>query len=138
MIVLKQVEAAEPVAPYGSKPKAVERSSTLGNLADGVKSTAKELNIWASSREKLIKVLKALAVLAFYMVLAILVYPALEPDWTAIDAAYFAAMTMSTVGYGDISGNTKYEYLFSMCVEFVGLTFFSLLTGTINVMFSGN
>ena len=55
-----------------------------------------------------------------------------------VNAAYFILTTITTVGYGDISGNTKYEYLFSMCVEFVGLTFFSLLTGTINVMFSGN
>ena len=55
-----------------------------------------------------------------------------------VNAAYFILTTITTVGYGDISGNTKYEYAFSMCVEFVGLTFFSLLTGTINVMFSGN
>jgi len=55
-----------------------------------------------------------------------------------VNAAYFILTTITTVGYGDISGHTKYEYLFSMCVEFVGLTFFSLLTGTINVMFSGN
>lgn len=123
MIVLKQVEAAEPVAPYGSKPKAVERSGTLSNLADGVKSTAKELNIWASSREKLIKVLKALAVLAFYMVLAILVYPALEPDWTAIDAAYFAAMTMSTVGYGDISPSSAGSRVFTIFMIFFGIVF---------------
>jgi hypothetical protein len=42
------------------------------------------------------------------------------------------------VGYGDICGSTTNEYLFSMCVEFIGLTFFSFLTGTISVMFSGD
>ena len=46
--------------------------------------------------------------------------------------------TITTVGYGDITGSTTYEYLFSMIVEFVGLTFFSLMTGTVSVMFSGD
>jgi len=42
------------------------------------------------------------------------------------------------VGYGDLGGSTTIELLFSMIVEFVGLTFFSFLTGTISVMFSGD
>jgi len=54
------------------------------------------------------------------------------------NAFYFILTTITTVGYGDISGNTTIEYLFSMCVEFIGLTFFSFLTGTISVMFSGD
>ena len=55
-----------------------------------------------------------------------------------ISAFYFILTTITTVGYGDISGSTTKEYLFSMCVEFVGLTFFSFLTGTISVMFTGD
>ena len=54
------------------------------------------------------------------------------------NAFYFILTTITTVGYGDISGNTTVEYLFSMGVEFIGLTFFSFLTGTISVMFSGD
>ena len=54
------------------------------------------------------------------------------------NAFYFILTTITTVGYGDISGSTTVEYLFSMCVEFIGLTFFSFLTGTISVMFSGD
>jgi hypothetical protein len=46
--------------------------------------------------------------------------------------------TITTVGYGDVNGSTTIEYLYSMLVEFVGLTFFSFLTGTISVMFSGD
>ena len=53
-------------------------------------------------------------------------------------AFYFVLTTITTVGYGDITGNTTYEFLFSMIVEFVGLTFFSFLTGTISLMFSGD
>ena len=64
-------------------------------------------------------------------------------EWTYFteiyaNAFYFILTTITTVGYGDISGTTENELLFSMCVEFVGLTFFSFLTGTISVMFSGD
>jgi hypothetical protein len=45
---------------------------------------------------------------------------------------------MTTVGYGDVNGSTSAELLFSMIVEFMGLTFFSFLTGTIGIMFSGD
>ena len=45
---------------------------------------------------------------------------------------------MTTVGYGDVNGSTSPELIFSMFVEFMGLTFFSFLTGTIGVMFSGD
>jgi hypothetical protein len=55
-----------------------------------------------------------------------------------VRASYFILTTITTVGYGDNTGSNTYEYIFSMCVEFVGLTYFSLLTGTINIMFSGN
>ena len=55
-----------------------------------------------------------------------------------MNAFYFILTTITTVGYGDITGNTTNEYIFSMAVEFIGLTFFSFLTGTISVMFSGD
>ena len=45
---------------------------------------------------------------------------------------------MTTVGYGDVNGSTSEELLFTMVVEFMGLTFFSFLTGTIGIMFSGD
>ena len=54
------------------------------------------------------------------------------------NAFYFILTTITTVGYGDITGSTSAEYVFSMFVEFIGLTFFSLLTGTISVMFSSD
>lgn len=48
-------------------------------------------------------VFKAALLLVLYLALAILVYGQLEPEWSAIDRCYFAMMSMSTVGYGDIS-----------------------------------
>jgi hypothetical protein len=55
-----------------------------------------------------------------------------------INAFYFILTTITTVGYGDISGSTLVEFIFSMIVEFFGLSFFSLMSGTVGVMFSGN
>lgn len=55
-----------------------------------------------------------------------------------INAFYFTLTTITTVGYGDISGKTLIEFIFSMIVEFFGLSFFSLMSGTVGVMFSGN
>jgi len=54
------------------------------------------------------------------------------------ESFYFVLTTITTVGYGDISGKTRDEYIFSMVIEFVGLTFFSFLMGTVSMMFSGD
>jgi hypothetical protein len=51
---------------------------------------------------------------------------------------YFILQTITTVGYGDSCGTTTIEFIFTMIVEFIGLTFFSFLTGTISSMFSGD
>jgi hypothetical protein len=41
-----------------------------------------------------------------------------------------------TVGYGDYTGQTSNEYIFSIILEFLGLTFFSFLMGSINGIFN--
>ena len=48
---------------------------------------------------------------------------------------YFTTTTVTTVGYGDYSGATSSEYIFSIILEFLGLTFFSFLMGSINSIF---
>ncbi len=50
---------------------------------------------------------------------------------------YYILTTITTVGYGDQYGSTSEEYIYTMVVEFIGITFFSFLNGTINAMFSG-
>ena len=45
---------------------------------------------------------------------------------------YWILETMTTVGYGDYSGGNTREYIFSMILEFVGLSFFSLLMGVMS------
>ena len=49
---------------------------------------------------------------------------------------YWIFEVITTVGYGDYSGKTSNEYIFSIFLEFLGLTFFSFLMGSINGIFS--
>jgi hypothetical protein len=53
-----------------------------------------------------------------------------------IFAFYWIFEVITTVGYGDYSGKTSYEYIFSIALEFLGLTFFSFLMGSINGIFN--
>lgn len=43
---------------------------------------------------------------------------------------------ITTVGYGDYTGHTSSEYIFSIVLEFIGLIFFSFLMGSINGIFN--
>lgn len=47
---------------------------------------------------------------------------------------YWIITTLTTVGYGDYTGAEMEEIIFTMILEFIGLTFFSLLTGTISII----
>ena len=53
-----------------------------------------------------------------------------------IFAFYWIFEVITTVGYGDYSGSTSEEYIFSIALEFMGLTFFSFLMGSINGIFN--
>ena len=60
-----------------------------------------------------------------------------KPNHTQyIFAFYWIFEVITTVGYGDYSGTTSNEYIFSITLEFLGLTFFSFLMGSINGIFS--
>ena len=53
-----------------------------------------------------------------------------------IFAFYWIFEVITTVGYGDFVGATPLEYIFSIILEFMGLTFFSFLMGSINGIFN--
>jgi hypothetical protein len=55
-----------------------------------------------------------------------------------IFAFYWIFEVITTVGYGDFTGKTSHEYIFSIVLEFFGLTFFSFLMGSINLIFSAS
>lgn len=54
-----------------------------------------------------------------------------------VHSFYFILTTITTVGYGDITGFTKEEYIYCMFIEFIGLSFFSFQMGSVNHMLSG-
>ena len=47
-----------------------------------------------------------------------------------ITAFYFIITSFSSVGYGDVKGNTFTEYQFQLVVEIIGIGFFGYMTGT--------
>lgn len=48
---------------------------------------------------------------------------------------YWIFEVVTTVGYGDYSGGTTNEWIFSIFLEFLGLTFFAILMGQIGQIF---
>ena len=44
--------------------------------------------------------------------------------------------TLTTVGYGDIYGQTEQEYIYTMIVEFIGILVFSIIMSTVNTFLS--
>ncbi len=44
-----------------------------------------------------------------------------EEDWSWLDSLYFSAMTITTVGYGDLAPTTQISKLFTMVYVFAGL-----------------
>ena len=61
------------------------------------------------------------------------------PDYTKyVFSFYFIFDVITTVGYGAYNGTTTYEYIFSIALEFMGLTFFAFLMGSINGILNTN
>ena len=54
-----------------------------------------------------------------------------EPHQVYIFSLYWVFTVLTTVGYGDYAGKNSAEFIFSITLEFCGLTFFALLTGLI-------
>lgn len=92
------------------------------------------LNILRAEREALIAV-STLAASAIFMS-AIIMYnvePALFPDF--FSALYWATVTMTSVGYGDISPATAIGQLIAMASSFIGIAVIALPTGILTAGF---
>ena len=47
-----------------------------------------------------------------------------------ISSIYWVTTTFTSVGYGDIKGNTDYELIFQILVEMIGIAFYGYMIGT--------
>ena len=72
---------------------------------------------------------------AFFTMLTALVggvaFSALEEGYNSWDGVWWALVTMTTVGYGDVSPHTTAGRILGIVVMFVGIGFIALLTGSI-------
>eukprot|EP00316_Scyphosphaera_apsteinii_P011737 CAMPEP_0119313866 /NCGR_PEP_ID=MMETSP1333-20130426/30696_1 /TAXON_ID=418940 /ORGANISM="Scyphosphaera apsteinii, Strain RCC1455" /LENGTH=420 /DNA_ID=CAMNT_0007318837 /DNA_START=140 /DNA_END=1402 /DNA_ORIENTATION=- len=62
-------------------------------------------------------------VYVLYMLTGVLFFWLLEPDWTVVDSLYFTSMTMTTVGYGDLSPSSTGCRVFTLFMIFGGIIF---------------
>ena len=66
-------------------------------------------------------------VLAFLMVILLIsgtTFYVFEEDWSVVDALYFCVMTMSTVGYGDLSPTSDLSKIFTIVYSLIGIGIF--------------
>jgi len=70
---------------------------------------------------------RAALVLAILILVSGTVFYRSVEGWSWIDAFYFSATTVSTVGYGDLSPTTDFSKLFTVIYMFIGIGVFVLL-----------
>lgn len=54
-----------------------------------------------------------------------------------VTAWYWVITTFSSVGYGEITGETNLEYLYVMIVQMIGIGFFGYMVGTFQKLILG-
>ena len=98
------------------------------------KSFTRIINAVKRERESLI----AVCVLAIgYVLISALVIFQAEPDSfnSFFDAVYWSVVTLTTIGYGDISPSTDFGRLISMISAFIGVAIVALPTGIITAAY---
>lgn len=59
-------------------------------------------------------------------------------DWTFWEALYFCVITLSTVGYGDVTPNTNFEKIFTVFYLYLGIAFVAgIVGGLVGLMLGG-
>ena len=61
-----------------------------------------------------------------------------ETKKNMIFSYYWVFQVFSTVGYGDFTGGTKYEYLITLFLEFLGLLVFSWISYLLEILLNKN
>jgi potassium channel subfamily K len=71
------------------------------------------------------------AVIGSYLGLAVAVYSYLIEQWPIVDSLYFAVVTLTTVGYGDIGPKGSDAKIVTMCMQILGVGLVGLALGII-------
>mmetsp|Transcript_18878 Transcript_18878/g.31213 ORF Transcript_18878/g.31213 Transcript_18878/m.31213 type:complete len:366 (-) Transcript_18878:314-1411(-) len=77
-------------------------------------------------------ILFGFANLAIYYASAVIAFAfILETDWTVVDAIYFATVTFTTIGYGDITPSTDGGRLFTVIFSLYGIFILGFFAGLV-------
>jgi voltage-gated potassium channel len=75
------------------------------------------VRLWRSDSD-----FRALVMLVFFTLLSGTIFYSLQEGWSVVDAFYFSATTLTTVGLGDLTPTTTYSKLFTVFYIFAGLS----------------
>jgi voltage-gated potassium channel Kch len=62
-------------------------------------------------------------VLAVWVAMGTIIYSSYE-DWSVIDSLYFCVMTLTTIGYGDLTPTSDIMKLYTVLYAVLGIGFF--------------
>lgn len=82
---------------------------------------------------------RALAFMTLFLLLCGTIFYAYAEDWNLLDSLYFCVMTMTTIGYGDLTPTTSASKVFTIIYAFVSIGIFvSLATKLASALFRHN
>jgi voltage-gated potassium channel len=86
------------------------------------------VRLWRSNPD-----FRTLVILVFFTLLSGTIFYSFQEGWSVVDAFYFSATTLTTVGLGDLAPTTTIGKLFTVIYIFGGL---GLIAGFINTIAS--
>lgn len=109
-------------------------AASLANIGGGVDGSTPSLSGPFAAFEDSMGAL-GLCALYFvsYVLLAIVMYSFVleEHSWTIVDSMYFAIVTFTTVGYGDLTPSTDTARLFTICFALFGIGILGIFLGIV-------
>lgn len=74
---------------------------------------------------------ECLSAIVLYQLLGAVLFSFLLERWSIVDSLYFAVVTFTTVGYGDVCPSTSFGKLFAAVYAWVGIAFLGVALGVL-------